>query len=141
MVQDTNNSNHHYINNKNRKSILVLDDELDIVTIIEQSLQGIGFSVSAFTDSQAALEYFHSNFKDCCSIVISDIRMPGMNGYEFIKKVKRIKPECRTILMSGFDINNVEFSNVLPDISIDTFLQKPFSIRKLKDLIIEKYSN
>jgi len=140
-MADINSSNHHHINNKNRKSILILDDEPDIVTIIEQSLQGIGFSVSAFTDPQAALKYLHSNFKDCCCIVISDIRMPGMNGYEFIKKVKRIKPECRTILMSAFDTTNVEFSNVLPDITIDTFLQKPFSIRKLKDLIIEEYSN
>ena len=67
--------------------------------------------------------------------------MPGMNGYEFIKKVKRIKPECRTILMSAFDTNNVEFSKVLPGITIDTFLQKPFPIRKLRGLIIEKYSN
>jgi response regulator RpfG family c-di-GMP phosphodiesterase len=139
-VADTNSSNHHHINKKNRKSILVLDVHV-IVTIIEQSLQGLGFSVSAFTDPQEALEYFHSNFKDCCSIVISDIRMPSMNGYEFIKKVKRIKPECRTILMSAFDTNNVEFSNVLPDITIDTFLQKPFSIKKLKNLITEKYSN
>jgi response regulator RpfG family c-di-GMP phosphodiesterase len=136
-MADTDNSNHH---NKN-KSILVLDDESDIVRVVERFLQGIGFSVSAFTDPVVALEYFHSNFKDCCSIVISDIRMPGMNGYEFIKKVKRIKPDCRTILMSAFDINNVEFPKVLPGISIDTFLQKPFSIRKLKDLIIEKYSN
>jgi DNA-binding NtrC family response regulator len=138
-VADTDSSNHHHI--KNNKSILVLDDEPDIVTIIEQSLQGIGFRVSAFTDPVVALEYFHSNFEDCCSIVISDIRMPGMNGYEFIKKVKRIKPECKIILMSAFDINNVEFLNILPDITVYTFLQKPFSIRKLKELVIEKYSN
>jgi DNA-binding NtrC family response regulator len=136
-MADTDNSNHH---NKN-KSILVLDDESDIVRVVERFLQGIGFSVSAFTDPVVALEYFHSNFKDCCSIVISDIRMPGMNGYEFIKKVKRIKPECRTILMSAFEINDIEFSKVLPDIKVGAFLQKPFSIRKLKDLIMEEYSN
>jgi two-component SAPR family response regulator len=68
--------------------------------------------------------------------------MPSMNGYEFAKKVKGIKPECKIILMSAFDINNVEFPNVLPDIKIiHAFLQKPFSIRKLKDLIVEKYPN
>jgi YesN/AraC family two-component response regulator len=67
--------------------------------------------------------------------------MPGMNGYEFIKKVKRIKPECRTILMSAFEINDIEFSKVLPDIKVGAFLQKPFSIRTLKDLIMEEYSN
>jgi response regulator RpfG family c-di-GMP phosphodiesterase len=136
-VADTNSGNHH---NKN-KSILVVDDELDIVSIIEQSLQGLGFRVSAFTDPVVALEYFYSNFKICCSMVISDIKMPGMSGYEFARKVKGIKPECKIILMSAFDINNVEFPKVLQGVNIDTFLQKPFSMRKLKDLIMEKYSN
>jgi two-component SAPR family response regulator len=101
-------------------------------------LQGLGFRVSAFTDPVVALEYLKSNFRDCCSLTISDIRMPGINGYEFVKKVKGIKPECKIILMSAFDINNVEFTKVLPGIKIDAFLQKPFSIRKLKDLIMEK---
>ena len=43
--------------------------------------------------------------------------------------------------MSAFDINNVEFLNILPDITIDTLLQKPFSIRKLKDILMEEYPN
>jgi DNA-binding NtrC family response regulator len=136
-VADINSSNHHI----NNKSVLVLDDELDILSVIEQSLQGLGFRVSAFTDPVVALEYFKSNFKDCCAIVISDIRMPGMNGYEFAKKVKGIKPECKIILMSAFEISDIEFPKVLRGINIDAFLQKPFSMRKLKDLIMEKYSN
>jgi DNA-binding NtrC family response regulator len=136
-VADTNSSNHH---NKN-ESILVLDDEVDIVSIVKQPLQDLGFRVSAFTDPVVALEYLKSNFENCCNIVISDIRMPGMNGYELAKKVKGIKPECKIILMSAFDINNVEFPKVLQGVSIDAFLQKPFSIRKLKDLIMEKYAN
>jgi response regulator RpfG family c-di-GMP phosphodiesterase len=136
MVPDTNDRN-----NDSNRSILVLDDEIDITSIIEQSLQGLGFRVSAFTDPVVALEYFKLNFKDCCAILISDIRMPGMNGYEFAKKVKGIKPEGKIILMSSFEISDIEFSNVLPDIKIDAFLQKPSSIRKLKDLIMEKYPN
>ena len=90
MVPDTNDRN-----NDSNRSILVLDDEIDITSIIEQSLQGLGFRVSAFTDPVVALEYLKSNFRDCCNIVISDIRMPGMNGYELAKKVKGIKPECK----------------------------------------------
>ena len=54
----------------NNKSILVLDDEFDIVTFIKLSLQKYGYSVSAFTDPFAALEYLNSSFRDC-SIVIS----------------------------------------------------------------------
>jgi DNA-binding NtrC family response regulator len=133
MLPDTNDRN-----NNSNKSILVLDDEIDITSIIEQSLQGLGFRVSAFTDPIVALEYFNLNFRDCCSLTISDIRMPGINGYEFVKKVKGIKPECKIILMSAFEINDNELSKVLPGIRIDAFLQKPFSIRKLNCLIMEK---
>jgi CheY-like chemotaxis protein len=107
MLPTTNNSN---------RSILVLDDESDIVRIVERFLQGLGFRVSAFTDPVVALEYLHSHSNDCCSIVISDIRMPGMNGYEFVKKVKGIKPQGKIILMSAFEINDMDFSKVLPDI-------------------------
>jgi CheY-like chemotaxis protein len=133
MLPDTNQGN----NNKN-KSILVLDDEPDITAIVKKSLQDLGFRVSAFTDPVVALEYLKSNFRDCCSLTISDIRMPGINGYEFVKKVKEIKPEGKIILMSAFEINDIELSKVLPGIRIDAFLQKPFSIRKLNCLIMEK---
>jgi len=80
-------SNTHNITSNN-KSILALDDEFDIVTLIKLSLQKYGYIVSAFTDP--FLEYLNSSFRDC-SIVISDIRMPGMNGYEFVKKNKANK--------------------------------------------------
>ena len=139
MLPDTKQGNNN--SNSNNRSILVLDDEADIATIVKKSLQDLGFRVSAFTDPIVALEYFKLNFKICCSMVISDIRMPGLNGYGFVRKVKAINPEGKIILMSSFEINDIEFSNVLPDIKIDAFLQKPFSIRKLKGLIIEKYSN
>ncbi|MGB6627726.1 MAG: response regulator, partial [Nitrososphaeraceae archaeon] len=101
-------SNTHNITSNN-KSILALDDEFDIATFIKLSLQKYGYRVSAFTDPFAALEYLNSSFRDC-SIVISDIRMPGMNGYEFVKKVKQIKTEVKIILMTAFEINDVELS-------------------------------
>jgi CheY-like chemotaxis protein len=96
MLPDTNQGN-----NNSNSAILVLDDEPDIATIIEQSLQDLGFRVSAFTDPIVALEYFKSNFEDCCSIIISDIRMPGMNGYEFVRKVKAKEEHLswRTIML------------------------------------------
>jgi DNA-binding NtrC family response regulator len=126
-------------NNNNNKFILALDDEFDIVTLIELSLQKYGHRISLFTDPFAALEYFNSNFKDC-SMVISDIRMPGMNGYEFVKKVKQIEREVRVILMTAFEINDIEISNFLPTTKVDAFIQKPFSINQLEH-VIEKQLN
>lgn len=68
-------------------------------------------------------------------MVLSDIRMPGMNDYEFLKQVKNINPQVKVIFMTAFDIDDKEFHNVLPSIKVDTFLQKPFSIGQLNDQI------
>jgi PleD family two-component response regulator len=82
--------------NGNNKSILAVDDENAIVDIIKQSLQRQEFKVCTFTDPFKALTHFNSASKeDYHHIVLSDIRMPGMNGYEF-KKDKRKRSESQS---------------------------------------------
>ncbi|HJT48230.1 MAG TPA: response regulator [Nitrososphaeraceae archaeon] len=120
--------------NSNNKSVLVVDDEPDIVDLINESLQKSGQKVSVFTDPTMALEDFKVNCKTC-SLILSDIRMPGINGYEFVKKAKEIDRQVKVILMSAFEINEREFHNMLPDIKVDAFLQKPFSIQQLNNIV------
>ena len=115
-------------------SILAIDDEYDIVNIIKLFLQNHGFKVSIFIDPYTALEHFVSNSQDY-HIVISDIRMPSMNGYEFVKQVKGIKLQVKIILMTSFEVKDKEFSNVLPNVKIDAFIQKPFSLKILKNIV------
>lgn len=113
------------------KSILVLDDEFDVMNIIKVGLQKKGsFEVYGFTDPVLALEHFKTNAEQY-SLVISDIRMPEMNGYEFAKQVKKIKSDIKVFFMTAFEINKEEFSRVLPDIKINEFIQKPVSIKDL----------
>jgi CheY-like chemotaxis protein len=63
--------------------------------------------------------------------------MPAMNGYEFVRKVKENDPKVKVILMSAFEINDKEFRNLLPDVKVDAFLQKPFSLETLRNAIDE----
>ena len=121
--------------NKSNKSILAVDDENTIVDMIKQSLQRQEFKVCTFTDPFKALAHFNSDSKDYHHIVLSDIRMPGMNGYELIRKAKEIDKQVKIVLMSAFEINEREFYNLLPDIKVDAFLQKPFHIQQLNDVI------
>ena len=112
------------------KSILVLDDEFDVMNIIKLGLQKKGsFEVYGFTDPVLALEHFKANVEQY-SLVISDIRMPKMNGYEFIKEVKKIKPNIKVFFMTAFEINEQEFSRVLNE-----FIQKPVSIESLVESV------
>lgn len=119
-------------------NILVVDDEQDIVNLIKQSLEPNGFQAYIFIEPSAALEHFISHSKDY-DIVISDVRMPGMNGYEFIRNVKESNPKVKVILMTAFEVDDKEFHNVLSDIKLDSFLQKPFHIQQLNE-VIEKIS-
>ena len=110
--------------------ILIVDDESDIVSIFKQALNKKGFHVFGFTDPLLALEHFQINSKQY-SIVISDLRMPAMNGYEFIRKVKEIKPEVKVFLMTAFEINDAEFRSVFSNIEIEGLIQKPVSLANL----------
>ena len=97
--------------------ILIVDDEFDIISIFKQGLGIKGFVVFGFTEPALALEHFQINHEKYC-LVISDCRMPGINGYEFVKKVKEIRPEIVVYLMTAFEINDVEFERLLPKVKI-----------------------
>ena len=114
--------------------LLVVDDDYDIASLIMIDFEKIGLSVSSFTNPSSALEEFSKKPSDY-ELVISDIRMPSMNGYEFIKQVKKVNPKVNVILMSAFEIEDKEFHSILPSIKINGFLQKPFSIEQLNDII------
>jgi DNA-binding NtrC family response regulator len=116
--------------------LLVVDDDHDITSLIKIGLEKIGLSMSSFIDPSLALEEFRNKPSDY-ELVISDVRMPSMNGYEFVKQVKKINPKVKVILMTAFEIEDKEFHRVLPLIKIDGFLQKPFSISKLYDMLKE----
>lgn len=120
------------------KSILILDDEFDIMNAIKLGLkEKSGLDVYGFTDPVLALEHFKINARKY-ELVISDIRMPQMNGYEFIKEVKKVKPKVKIFFITAFQINDLEFSRVLPDIKIDEFITKPVSLEKL-DILVQKH--
>ena len=127
--------------NKNRNirqyepKVLVLDDDFDLAILVKQILQKDVFkNVFAFTDPLLALEHFRINHKDY-SIIISDIRMPTMNGFEFVREARKINPKVKILLMTAFEIDDKEFARVLPKPKIDGLIQKPASSKQILDIV------
>jgi DNA-binding NtrC family response regulator len=123
--------------------IMVVDDEYDIVQIIKRQFERDGIQTCIFTNPSSALLHFNLSIQEhhhhhYHPMVISDIRIPAMNGYEFIKQVKELDPNARIILMSSLQLQDNEFLNVLPKVKIDQFVQKPFAGSKLTG-IVKKY--
>ena len=121
------------------ESIMIVDDEIDIATYMKLSLQKCGYNVDSFTDSFLALEHFQLNSEDY-TIVLSDIRMPGMNGFEFVQKIREVKPKIKVLLMTAFDINTTVFSEELLATKVNGFIQKPISL-KILNSEIKKHTN
>jgi len=97
----------------NKGLIAVVDDELDIAQIFRDDLQATnGFTIFAFTELQTVFEHFELNREDY-TLIISDLRMPSINGMELIKKIKELNPYIRTILMTAFEINDDLFLSML----------------------------
>ena len=118
---------------------MVLDDDYDIAELVKMALHRNGFeNVFAFTDSLLALEHFKVNREDY-SLVISDIRMPGLNGFEFTEYINKIKPGIKVILMSAFDIkdDNLLSMKLKYNNNISGMIQKPISPKKLAKIVAE----
>ena len=111
-------------------AILLLDDEFDIMITFTLALEQQGFLVVGFTEPLLALADFHNN-SDRYGLVISDLRMPVMNGYQFIKKVKEIKPQVKVFFISAFEINDTELRTELPFVKVDEFIKKPITAEDL----------
>jgi DNA-binding NtrC family response regulator len=114
--------------------VSIVDDDPGTTMFFQEALQTIaGISIFTFTDPILALEDFQ--VKDYAYVlVISDFKMPGLNGMELLKKIKDSNRFVRTILMTAFTIDDNLFREYTKKKIINGYLQKPIG---LHDLIIE----
>jgi DNA-binding NtrC family response regulator len=112
------------------RSILIVDDEIDIINSVKRWLEADGFKVHGIADPLQALEYFENNSDDI-DVVLSDIRMRKIDGRDLVKRIKTIRPETKIIFMTALETDRLELSETLPSIKIDGFMTKPGSLQKL----------
>jgi CheY-like chemotaxis protein len=118
------------------RSVLLVDDEVDIITSVKRWLRDDGLKVYGFADPLQALEYFKNNSGNI-DLVLSDIRMWKMNGYELVKKIKAIQPKTKIIFMTALETDRLESSKISPSIKIDGFMLKPGSLENLVNTVKE----
>ena len=123
------------INGKER--ILLIDDEQQIIDIERQILERLGYTVTAKTDSQEALEEFAAQ-PDHFDLVITDMTMPKMTGDQLAQQMMNINPQIPVILCTGF--NEAISEEKALAMGIDKFVMKPVvkdelasTIRKVLD--------
>jgi signal transduction histidine kinase len=104
--------------------VLVIDDEEAIVDFICEALEALGHYATGANSGQAGIEIHSSGDYD---LVITDLAMPGMSGWEVLAKVRDSSPGVKVGLMSGWDLSEDELSQK----GVDFMLRKPFSIKHI----------
>jgi CheY-like chemotaxis protein len=121
---------------ENKTSIMVVDDDRDILTVASKGLEIAGYHVHGFSDPVRALQHVEGGCDDC-EILISDIRMPEMSGFQLVRRVKDLRPDIKIVLMTAFEVNKTEFESVFPSTPVDKVMRKPFAISQLAEAIKE----
>ena len=124
----------------NNRIVSIGDDDIYITKLFDIALRENidGISVFSFTDPVKAFEHFTEN-KENYALVISDLRMPGLNGLELLKKVKTSNPKVRTILMSAYNFEEEEkFQQYMEEAVINSTIEKPVTMNRLYERVREQ---
>jgi DNA-binding response OmpR family regulator len=119
---------------RNKKRILIVDDEVDITLSFSLALEDSGlFEVDTYNDPLVALSNYRPNSYD---LLLLDIKMPNMNGFELYEKIKRLDNKVKACFISAYDVDYNALREQFPSLEIDCLLpmdimRKPIEIRKL----------
>ncbi|MFO7828303.1 MAG: response regulator [Bacteroidales bacterium] len=118
-------------------TILYVDDEPLNLKLFEINFRK-KFNVITALSGNKGLEILERN--EFVQVVISDMKMPGMNGIEFIKKAKSEFPGIKYFILTGFDITE-EIADALNERLILKYFRKPFNMKEIEESIFEVLSS
>jgi two-component system response regulator ChvI len=116
-------------NTSNVKKILLVDDEVDVISVFKMVLEMNGYEVDAYNNPLEAL----SNFKpNSYGLALLDIRMSPLNGFELYKKMKNIDSKLKACFITAFEDYRQEFKESFPQLDeIKCFIRKPKAVQDL----------
>src|ERR687895_2979539 len=109
--------------------VMIVDDEQDITTVFKMGLENNQFIVTTFNDPIEALSRFKPGLFD---LLILDIRMPGMNGFQLYHKIRDIDDKVKVCFLTAFEEARGEFNSSFPFLEeIKCYLRKPITVHDL----------
>jgi DNA-binding response OmpR family regulator len=112
-----------------KKRILLVDDEIDVISLFKMVLEMNGFEVDAYTDPVAALSDFKAN---SYGLALLDIRMPNVNGFELYKKIREVDNNIKACFITAYEDYRQELKGSFPELDeIKCFIRKPKAIEDL----------
>src|SRR3989344_2886972 len=108
-----------------QKTVLIIDDEMDLVLLLKHNLEQEGFSVLSSWDGETALEIVKDKNPD---LIISDISLPGMDGFDFLRALRR---ERKTPMIFLTGVKNELCKKLSEKLGASDYITKPFSVESV----------
>src|SRR5919198_806641 len=117
--------------------IMVVDDEQDVARLFAISLERNGFVVDVFNDPLSALSNYKASYYD---LLLLDIKMPGMNGFELYQKIKDRDNEAMVCFITAYEESLIDLRKSFPGLEeeVECFLRKPIEMHNLVRLVKSK---
>ena len=124
--------------------IMFVDNEKDILRVIKRGLESYesndstnNFKVDAYQDSELALQSFQNHPDNYYDLVLTDLKMPKINGFELYMRMKEKNPRMKFAFMTAYDnIDKEKFANYSSAIDPNSFISKPITASKLKSKLM-----
>ena len=116
--------------NINKKNIFFVDDEPTVRKAVAMTLERLGYNVTCFPNASNCLENLQ---KQNCDLLITDVKMPGMDGIELVQKTKHLKPWLPVLVVTGYGDIPMAIRAVKAG-ALD-FIEKPLKSKTLADII------
>ncbi len=122
------------------KRVLLVDDEPDLNLTIKMILEENGFKVDSFTDPLSALENFKEESAGMYELLILDMKMPRINGFELYRQIKKIDDKVKVCFLTAGEMDYEQFrKELIPALDNNCYIQKPIEnemlIRRLNRIM------
>jgi CheY-like chemotaxis protein len=136
MKEDNDYEDQIIIKKRKEKKILLVDDEPDVCMVYHMVLEDVGFNCTSYANSVKALQEFKPAYYD---LILLDIKMPVLNGFELCKKIRAIDKKVQMIFITASEqfYENIreKSSPKINDINNIKYIQKPISNEELVDVV------
>ncbi len=119
-------------------TVLIIEDDVAILSLSGSILKRVGFQVLQADSGRMGIELFKQHADDIVGVLL-DLTMPDMDGIATLRELRKLRPDIRIILASGF--SEKEALARLGEDTISGFIQKPFQLKQLRDLATSVFCN
>ena len=114
------------------KKVLIVDDEELVLDVLQRILLRLGYNTAISTSGDSALANYDKHVFD---LVVMDVIMPKINGFQIAREMKRIRPDQKIVMITGMGTSAAKARADFEKVAVNEVLSKPFTFENVKSVL------